>query len=225
MLKRKKITTEPEQHVLGRRVMERIRAEKIEPVPVSTFLVHKLLLGIAIALSGFIAVFFTSIVFYRIVAIQFFGRTFIFEHFPWFASGLALCGVLLTFALLEYYKVLYKFSLISLFIFVCVVSAAGGFLLNKTPLHTRLENSIVGGIYAVEETPLHVYAGRAIEVRTQNSFVLETLRGDHLHVYIPAGVRLPADGINEGQSIFVAGYQKGGQFVVKGVLTIGKPKA
>lgn len=207
---------------MSHRVMERIHAEHIVPKPAYAFLLQNALLGLAISLSAFVGIFFTSVVFFRLTGIHLFGNRFLFEHFPWFAGGFALCGILVTFALLEYYKVFYRYSLLSVFITICIVFATLGFLFNKTPMHTKLMQSRIGGIYSVEEKPLQVYAGRVIETRTSGSFVLETLRGEQLKMYVPTNTRLPQGGLVEGQSLFVAGSYQSGQFIVKGVLSMSR---
>lgn len=219
-----KKTHEASKSVMGGRVMERIHAERIVPTASSSFLWRNILLGFAVGLSMLIGIFFASITIFKLSNIHVFGNAFVFQHVPWFSIGLALACFLLTFALLEYYKVFYRLSLLTLFTSVAVVFFVLGFLFTKTPLHTRLVQSRFSALYAVEEKPMMVYAGRALEVRTQNAFLLETLRGEKLHMYIPADTRLPVSGIKEGQSVLVAGYYQSGFFVVKGFLSLGKPQ-
>lgn len=206
--------------MMGGRVMERIHHEGIAPTPPSIFLLRNTLVALAISMSALLGIFFTSLCFFRISNIHFFGLRFVSHHFPWFSGGLAFSCLLLTFALLEHYKVFYKTSLVRLFLVVCLVFLALGFLFNKTSLHNRIAHSRFGGMYSVEEPMLQVYAGRVIETRTEKNFVLETLRGDKVRVYIPAGSRLPEQGIKEGESLFIAGYTKAGQFVLSGVLLL-----
>ena len=213
-----------EQSMMSSRVMERIRVEHINPISSSIFLYRNISLGFAIGISTLFGIFFTSVTIYKLSSIHVFGKMFMLSHVPWFSAGLALSCFLLTFALIEYYKVFYKLSLLTLFTSVTIVFFVLGFLFAKTPIHTTLAKSRVGGVYSVEEKPMMLYAGRAVEVHTQSAFLLETLRGETLHMYIPKDTRLSEDGIKEGQSLFVAGYYQNGVFVVKGVLSLGKPQ-
>jgi len=223
MRKNKKNQESPKSMMSGR-IMERIHAEHVVPISSSTFLWRNTLLGFAVGLSMLIGIFFASVTIFKLSSIHVFGKMFILGHLPWFSAGLAIACFLLTFALLEYYKVFYRFSVLTLFTSVALIFFVLGFLFTKTPIHTRLIQSRFAALYSVEEKPLMVYAGRALEVRTQNAFLLETLRGEKLHVYIPADTRLPEVGIKEGQSVFVAGYYQSGMFVVKGFLSLGKPQ-
>ena len=217
-----KTVRKKEESVMAGHVMEKIKTEKVKIKPRSFFVIQKTLLGFSISTAILLGSFFVSLVIFHIFDIRIFGPRFVLSHFPWFAGGIAFSLLLVSFALLEYYKVIYKLMLSQLAVIVIVIFFALGMLVNKTQIHQKLQNGRLASLYSVEEKPLVVYAGRITEVRTANSFILQTLRGENLKIFTGPGTRLPDGGLHEGSALFIAGYKEGNMIIAKGVLTLGK---
>ncbi|GEM_PF-1595896 len=205
---------------MSRRVMQRIEVENIRMRPSIVFIARTVFLSLIVAVTAGIGVFFTSVIFYKLLAVRVFGVRFLLLHIPWFSVGLAISCFLLCFAVIEYYKLAYKLTLFRLFMLLAVVFVGFAFLLYKTPLHENLRRTALSSIYSVDGQPLVLYAGRVVESRTANIFYIETLRGERVKIYLIRGARIPSKGIHEGQSVFVAGYTENGKVVARSVMAL-----
>lgn len=202
---------------IAHRVMERINAENITVSPKSKFVIHKMLLATVIGSTLIFAIFFTSIAFRHLAITRLFGANFMLTHFPWFGAGLAFAALCICFALLEHYKVFYKWTLVGMAAVLIVVNLGAGFLVYKGFSQMSMQQIL----YKAEGDPLEVLAGRVVEVHGQGSIVLLTLRGHRVPVYMSPRTKLPNGGISEGETVYVAGVYKSEMFIARGVLRLG----
>lgn len=207
---------------LEHRVMERIRAENVTMRSSVVFGIISALTGIGVFLSLFLGVFFVSLAFNRLAIPRVFGLRFTLLHFPWFSVGLALSCFLISFSLIEHYKLAYKWTLFRLAAVLLVVFFTLGFVVHKSPLHDRLAQSRFGGLYVVEGSQIQIFTGHVLEVRTDKSFMFDTIYGTRLHVYVTADTKIPTAVLSEDQSLVIAGTREGDIVFARGILNLGE---
>ena len=205
------------------RVMERIHAENISIGSEGVEAFSKFFIGAAIAFCFIFGVFFTSIAFHKLSIPKVFGVSFVLSHFPWFSTGLGIAMFLLTFALIEKYKIFYRWTLTKLTIALILLFVGVGFAIHKTPFHDRLMASRFSGIYLVEGKPLSIFAGRVTQKRTDKNFVFETVTGDTMKVYLSPKV-FGSTQVSEGESLVITGHWDAQMLVADGVLNLGSRK-
>lgn len=208
----------PAHTPLAGRVMERISVENIQMRSATEISMSTVLKALAVAAVFLPGLFFLSITFFKVTSLFVFGERFLLRHIPWFSTGLAVSFFMLTFASLEHFKVLYRVSLLKLAVLLAIVFVGLGFFMHKIGIHDRLAERRLSFLYSIDEAPLAVYAGRIIEVRTQGSFVVESLRGEKFRVYTTPQTRMPQNGVEQGQAIFIAGRREGDMIVAQGLI-------
>lgn len=212
-----------ESHMAGR-VMERIRVENIQMRPLFAFVLRNIILGLCAAVLFLLGVFFLSLAFSHLSVLRPFGLQFILTHVPWFGLSLGACCMALCFALIEYYKLLYKWTLIKLALVIVVLFSTGGFLVSKLPFYDDLLAGPLSPVYSIEDNRLDVIAGNIIEVRTEASFTIQTIRNERIQVYVSTQTRLPRLPLSEGQAVFVSGRRDNGRMYAHGIINLGKSR-
>jgi hypothetical protein len=105
-----------------------------------------------------------------------------------------------------------------------VVFWVGGFLLYKLPLYQRLLAGPLAPLYSIEDRQLDVVVGNVIEVRTDTTFILQTIRNEKIHVYVGPSTKVPRISINEGQALLVSGKREGDNLYAQGILNLGRAR-
>lgn len=210
------------EYGIANRVMERISVERIHMKSASHFALQKTALALAVSLVVILGIFFVSLLFNRLAIPRVFGMRFALLYFPWFSAALSVSCLFIAFALLEHYKVLYRWSLLRLAGVLILMFLVLGFVVHKTTIHDRLRQSAISGMYFVEGRPLEIFTGHVTEVHTDMSFIFVTIYGTRLRIYKGNDVLLPREKITEDTSLVIAGNREGDMVVARAILSLGE---
>jgi len=224
---------------LTKKVMKKIRKEKITMRPRVYFVAGSVLLGLGVAGAVVLAILFFNLFFFKLrmhspFGYLLFGRPGIgpFLHiFPWLPFLLAVFGILGGSLLLKKYEISYKKSFWGLVISFLVMILVFSFLLSRSGLNRRAEKLLpLRPFYRQRFSDGDFVVGRVVQVE-DGELIVEDPGGEDISVLIDENTRLPrGGGFEVGDMVRVVGEYEGpltgsGQvvFEAKGVVKGGMP--
>lgn len=212
---------------LSKKVMKTIRTQKVKMKPRLWFALSSLLLGIGLAISLVLAVFFVNLVLFKIqtqgpLAFLLLGRLGIkgfLANFPWLPIILAFSGVAGGLFLLKRYDFSYKKSFWGIALLVMAFILTLGFLVDRIGANKKIAEFVVlRRAYRQEFSGQDWVVGEIVAVN-QEEILLETPLRKEVRVIRGEDTLVPTDSdLSVGQRIRVVGEWQNGDFKAKGIV-------
>lgn len=212
---------------LTKKVMTTIRTQKVKMKPRLWFALSSMLLGIGLAVSLVLAIFFVNLVLFKIqaqgsLAFLFLGRLGIrgfLANFPWWSVTLAVGGVAGGLFLLKRYDFSYKKSFWGIALLVVAFILTLGFLVDRIGANKKIANFVVlRQAYRQEFSGQNWVVGEIIEIN-QEEILLETPLRKQIRVIKGENTLVPTGSdFTVGQRIRVVGEWQDGDFKAKGII-------
>lgn len=200
--------------LIGSRIIERIKNEGVLISPRTKHYILKVIIQKIVLIMILISSFFLSYAFNEFRVLSPFGLIHAVSRVSPVALAIPLAFILLSFALLEWFRVFYRVRLPILFLSLVMVVVGLSGVLTVIKFHERVSMSPLGFIYSLPSPSLIV--GTIVEVRTENSFTLKTFGGETFRVYMnKSTVKRRNVLIEPGVSVFLMGESESDIFMAR----------
>jgi hypothetical protein len=220
---------EQNQKSIGAAVFEKIKSGKVKMHPKIYFVLKSILAVFAVVLSVLFILYLVSFIIFSLRAsgtwfmpkFGFPGLKIFFAHLPWVPIAAAAAFVVILEILAKRFNFVYRKPIIYSFLAILLIAIMGGFLLEKTPLHSVLFSKArernfpgIGSIYRGFGGAPQMREGQFGVVITvlESGYIIERPDGVTTTITINEKTRLhEEESIIEGDKIVVMGKPVNGE--------------
>jgi hypothetical protein len=219
---------EQNQKSIGAAVFEKIKSGQVKMHPKIYFVLKSVLAVLAVVIFVLFILYLVSFIIFSLRAsgtwfmprFGFPGLKIFFISLPWVPIAIAGVLVVLLEVLAKRFNFIYRKPIIYSFLGIVLIAIVGGFLLEKTPLHSILFSKArerdlpgIGSIYREFGSP-RTKDGQmgTVIIELENGYIIQRPDGGTTTVIVTEKTRTPKDEtIEEGDNIIVIGKSEDGQ--------------